>query len=159
MKNYVGVGLSIGTLAALWTQVSVWTGLITWVGFVAWATYFAAGAGATGLSRGLLANLSGVVYGWLAVGFLGVATFPGALAVGVGVIALFMCLQAGFGPLSFIPGAFVGAASFVGTEFAFWPTVIALVIGAGLGWLSGSLGARIQSGLVKQQPTAEASPG
>lgn len=158
MKNYLGVGISIGVLAALWTQVSVVAGLITWVGFVAWATYFAAGGGFIGLRNGLLANLSGVVYGWLVAQFLGFATFPGALAVAVGVIALLMCLQAGFAPLSFIPGAFVGAASFFGTEFAFWPTVLALVIGAGLGWLSGALGAKIQAGVGKPAPGAEASP-
>lgn len=154
MKNYLGIGISIGTLAALWTQASVSAGLITWVGFVAWATYFAAGAGRTGLVRGLLANLSGAVYGWLVVELLTVAAFPGALALGVGVIALLMCLQAGYPPLSFIPGAFVGAASLFGTSAAFWPTVLALVVGACLGWLSGLLGARLQSGLVKAPPAA-----
>lgn len=157
MKNYLGVGVSIGVLAAVWTQASVELGLITWVGFVAWATYFAAGGGATGLRNGLLANLSGVVYGWLVAQFLTVATFPGALAVAVGVIALAMCLQAGFAPLSFIPGAFVGAASFFGTQFALWPTVLALVIGAALGWLSGVLGAKIQA-VVGPPPSAEATP-
>lgn len=157
MKNYIGIGLSIGVLAAVWTQVSVTAGLITWVGFVAWATYFAAGGGSTGLRNGLLANLSGVVYGWLVAQFLSLATFPGALAIAVGVIALLMCLQAGFAPLSFIPGAFVGAASFFGTEFAFWPTVLALVIGAGLGWLSGTLGGKIQSGLRKPEPAVKAT--
>lgn len=157
MKNYLGVGISIGVLAAAWTQASVSLGLITWVGFVAWATYFAAGGGVTGLRNGLLANLSGVVYGWLVAQFLTVASFPGALALAVGVIALAMCLQAGFAPLSFIPGAFVGAASFFGTQFAFWPTVLALAIGAALGWLSGVLGAKIQAA-VGRTASAEATP-
>ncbi|NUR15092.1 MAG: hypothetical protein HOQ13_02100 [Dermatophilaceae bacterium] len=46
--------------------------------------------------------------------------------------------------LSFIPGAFPGTAVFFGASFAFWPTVIALVVGACLGWASGILGERIQ---------------
>lgn len=154
MKNYVGVAVSIGVLAAAWTQVSVWLGLITWVGFLAWACYFAAGAGRDGLVRGLASNLSGAVYGWLVAAFIGYATFSGGLAIGVGVIAALMCLQASWSPLSFIPGAFVGAAAYFGTAFAFWPTVLALVIGALLGLTSGLLGERIQA-LLPVPPVAE----
>lgn len=145
MKPYIGVGLSVGLLAGIWTQVSVELGLITWVAFVAWACFYAAGGGALGFRKGLAANLSGVIYGWLVALLITVADFPGILAVGVGVAALAMCLQAGWAPLSFIPGAFAGTAVFFGTAFSFWPTVIALVIGAGLGWASAVLGDRIQA--------------
>lgn len=145
MKPYIGVGLSVGVLAGIWTQVSTQTGLITWVAFVAWACYFAAGGGALGFRRGLAANLSGVIYGWLVALLVTVADFPGVLAVGIAGAALAMCLQAGWAPLSFIPGAFAGTAVFFGTALSFWPTVIALVIGAGLGWASAVLGDRIQA--------------
>ena len=145
MKPYIGVGLSVGLLAGIWTQVGVEFGLITWVAFVAWACFFAAGGGALGFRKGLAANLSGVIYGWLVALLITVADFPGILAVGVAVAALAMCLQAGWAPLSFIPGAFAGTAVFFGTAFLFWPAVIALVIGAGLGWASEVLGARIQA--------------
>lgn len=144
MRPFIGVGISIGVLAAIWTESSVQLGLITWVGFVAWACFYAAGGGFGGFRRGLAANLSGAVYGWLVGLFVGVATFPGALAIAVGVIALAMCLQAGWRPLSFIPGAFAGTAAFFGAGLAFWPTVMALVLGAALGWASEVLGARIQ---------------
>ena len=112
MKNYIGVGVSIGVLAGIWTALSTnitSITLITWVGFAAWACYFAAGGGVTGLRNGLASNLSGAVYGWLVVEFIGHVAFKGNLAIAVGVIALAMCLQAAWAPLSFIPGAFVGA--------------------------------------------------
>ncbi|TQS88304.1 DUF1097 domain-containing protein [Arthrobacter sp. TS-15] len=145
MKPYIGVGLSVGVLAGIWTQVSVELGLITWVAFVAWACFFAAGGGATGFAKGLAANLSGVTYGWLVALLTTVADFPGILAIGVAVAALAMCLQAGWAPLSFIPGAFAGTAVFFGTQLSFWPTTVSLIIGAGLGWLSAFLGDRIQT--------------
>ena len=53
---------AVGVLAGLWTQVSVELGLITWVAFVSWATFFAAGGGREGLTKGLAANLSGVAW-------------------------------------------------------------------------------------------------
>lgn len=149
MKPYIGVGLSVGILAGIWTQASIELGLVTWVAFIAWACFFAAGGGASGFRKGLAANLSGVAYGWLVALLTTAADFPGVLAIGVGVAALAMCLQAGWKPLSFIPGAFAGTAAFFGTSLALWPTVVALVIGAGLGWASAVLGDRLQGFLVK----------
>ncbi|SFT92156.1 Protein of unknown function [Arthrobacter sp. ov118] len=73
------------------------------------------------------------------------ADFPGMLAIGVSVAALAMCLQAGWAPLSFIPGAFAGTAVFFGAQLSFWPTTVSLIIGTGLGWLSALLGDRIQT--------------
>lgn len=155
MKGYLGVAVSIGVLAAVWTQVSVSLELVTWVGFLAWACYFAAGGGRTGFARGTAANLSGLVYGRLVAAFIGAVSFPGALAVAVGVVAALVCVQAGWAPLSFIPGAFVGAAAHFGTAFSFWPTAIALVAGALLGWASGVLGARLQVMATRRTPSAE----
>ena len=156
MKQYLGVGLSVGLLAGIWTQVSVDLGLVTWGAFIAWACFFAAGGGATGYRKGLAANLSGVVYGWLVGMVAGAVAFPGVLAVGIAVAALAMCLQAGWAPLSFIPGAFAGAAAYFGTALDFWPTVTALVIGSVLGWLSAVLGGRIQSWVSKSAATTAA---
>lgn len=158
MKNYLGIGISIGVLAGVWTALStniVMTSmpLITWVGFAAWACYFAAGAGVSGLTKAVATNLSGAAYAWLAVAFVGAAAFNGNLAIAVGVIALLMCLQASISVLSFIPGAFIGAASYFGTTLSFWPTVVALVIGALFGFASGWLGEKIQAMVVKPGPT------
>jgi hypothetical protein len=93
----------------------------------------------------LAANLSGDLYGFLAAWATTVADFPGVLAVGVGIAALVMCLQPGW--VSFIPVA--GTAEFFGTALSFWPTVLALVIRAGLGRVSAVLGSRLQARLSK----------
>lgn len=160
MKSFLGVGLAVGVLAGAWTQVSVELALITWVAFVAWATFFAAGGGRAGFTKGLAANLSGVAWAWLASLALERATFNGAVAIAVTVLGLVLCLQAALPLLSFIPGAFVGTAVFFGTGFDLTGTVLALVVGAALGWLSEALAARIQS-VVDGHPAADAvlAPG
>lgn len=145
MKNLLGIGISIGVLAGLWTFASAELGLITWVAFAAWALFFAAGANATAYRTTLAATLSGVFWAYLVSLVLQVAGGNVVLAVAVGVIALAMCLQAAVPLLGFIPGAFVGAAVLFGTTFDVVGTVLALVLGASLGWLSAVLGAKIQS--------------
>ena len=158
MKSYLGVGASVGVLAGIWTQVSVQLGLVTWVAFIAWACYFAAGGGFSGFRNGLAANLSGVVWGWLASLAAARLTFGGALAIIVTVLAFVLCFQAAVSWLSFIPGAFAGTAVFFGTSFAFWPTVLALVVGACLGWASGILGERIQTAVDGRPVAGSAEP-
>ncbi|MGA8209113.1 MAG: DUF1097 domain-containing protein [Nocardioidaceae bacterium] len=56
----LGIAISVGVLAGLWTFVSVEVGLITWVPFIAWACFFAAGGVPRGLREGLDANLARV---------------------------------------------------------------------------------------------------
>ncbi|MGG5258898.1 DUF1097 domain-containing protein [Phycicoccus avicenniae] len=155
MKSYIGVAVSIGVLAGVWTQVSTELGLVTWIAFIVWAGFFAAGGGRDGFVRVLASALSGVLYGWLAVWFAGHVPVPGALAIGVAVIAAAMCLQAGWHVLSFIPGAFFGAASLFGNAVDVWPTVLAIVIGAVLGWASAVAGARIQAMVDGRSPAAQ----
>jgi hypothetical protein len=111
---------------------------------VAWALYFATGTKMTGIRTTLASTLSGVFWAWLLSLVLPLATFPGALAVLVGVLALVLCLQAAVPALSFIPGGFIGAAVLFGTSFAVWQTALALVLGVGFGWASDLVGARIQ---------------
>ena len=157
MRNYLGVGISIGVLAGLWTQVSVELKLVTWVAFVAWACFYAAGGGRDGYTRGLAANVSGAVWGYLVSLLIKQVTFNGALAIAVAVIAFAMCVQAAVPMLSFIPGAFAGAASFFGTGFDLTGTLLALVIGASLGWLSAVLAARIQAAVDRGATSAPAA--
>src|ERR671920_1999966 len=146
MDVLVALAISIGILIALWTYVALGlAALPVWAGIVAWGCFFAAGGKTTGLTKTIAANLSGVVWAFLALeasrrlgGYLPV------LSVLVGVAALFMVLQAKIPALSFIPGAFLGAATavsvVVGAGAAFphpcSKTVIALVAGAVLGYLS-----------------------
>lgn len=163
MNPYAAVGITIGVLAGIWTEVSTSFGLITWVAFAAWACFFAAGAKRGGFFTTLPSNLSGVVYGWLIVWAAGaIGGWPGALAVSVAVGAFLMCLQANWKVLSFIPGAFVGTACFFGTSGNFSGTVIALVAGVSLAWLSGWTAELLVAATTKQvalvAPTASQVP-
>ena len=125
MKRLVAVGLSIGVLAGLFTwfafgvltEIGSWkTPLVVWVGFAAWACFYAAGGGTKSLVTNLGSVSSGVVWGFLIV-FVWKnvsVTSMALLGLCVGVGAFLMCIQASVPALSFIPGAFIGAASYFG---------------------------------------------
>ena len=142
MDALVALGLSIGILIAGWTYVALGPGALpVWAGIVAWGCFFAAGGKTQGLVKTVASNLSGVLWAFLAItlsqqlgGGLGV------LSVLVGLAALFMVVQAKIPALSFIPGAFLGAATavsvVVGANGTWTRTIVALVAGAVLGYLS-----------------------
>lgn len=146
MDVLVALAISIGILIAVWTYVALGVAALpVWAGIVAWGCFFAAGGKTTGLTKTIASNLSGVVWAFLAL--KAAESFGGGLPVlsaMVGVAALFMVLQAKISLLSFIPGAFLGAATAVsvvvgaGTTFPnpWIRTVIALVVGAVLGYVS-----------------------
>jgi hypothetical protein len=136
MHLLVALGLSIGVLAGLWTEASVATGLITWVAFVAWAAFYAAGGKKEGLIKLVPANLLGVVWGILAVYFTKIVVIPYALGIGVAIAVFLICIQAYWKVLSFIPGCVIGFACYFGSNFDWKGTVIALVLGAVLGFIS-----------------------
>jgi hypothetical protein len=146
MDVLVALAISIGVLIAAWTYVALDVAqLPVWAGIVAWGCFFAAGGKTTGLSKTIASNLSGVVWAFLAL--WASSRFGGGtptLSLLVGLAALGMVLQSRIPALSFIPGAFLGAATavsvVVGAGAAFphpWiKTVIALVAGAVLGYVS-----------------------
>jgi hypothetical protein len=145
MDVLVALAISIGVLIAVWTYVALGVAALpVWAGIIAWGCFFAAGGKTTGLTKTIASNLSGVVWAFLALyaaRSLGGGT-P-VLSVLVGVAALFMVLQSRIATLSFIPGAFLGAATAVsvvvgaqGTPHPWIKTIIALVVGALLGYLS-----------------------
>ena len=163
IKPLLGIGISVGVLAGLWTYVSVELTLVTWVAFIAWACFFAAGGGTTGLAKGLAANVAGVFWGWvISQGLDHVSSTTLALAVMVTVVGFVLCIEAALPLLSFIPGGFAGTAIFFGTGFDLSGALIAIVSGAVLGLVSEWAGARIQSAVSRPsvQPAAgpEASP-
>jgi Protein of unknown function (DUF1097) len=154
MDVLVALAISIGILIAGWTYVASAevANLPVWAGIVAWGCFFAAGGKTTGLTKTIASNLSGVV--WAFIALWAFARFGGGtamLSLLVGLAALFMVLQSRIAPLSFIPGAFLGAATavsvVVGAGAAFphpWvKTIIALVAGAVLGYLSEMLAGAI----------------
>ena len=142
MDALVALGLSIGILIAGWTYVALGPGALpVWAGIVAWGCFFAAGGKTSGLTKTIASNLSGVLWAFLAI--TASQRFGGGvpvLSVLVGFAALFMVLQAKIPALSFIPGAFLGAATavsvVVGANGSWVRTIVALVAGAVLGYLS-----------------------
>lgn len=153
MKSLLGIGISVGVLAGLWTYTSVELTLITWVAFVAWACFFAAGGGTTGLVKGLAANVAGVFWGWMiSQGLETVSASTLALALMVTVVGFILCVEAALPVLSFIPGGFAGTAVFFGTAFDLTGVLVAIVAGALLGIVSEKLGAQIQSAVDGRAP-------
>ena len=156
MDVLVALAISIGILIAGWTYVAVGpAALPVWAGIVAWGCFFAAGGKTTGLTKTIVSNLSGVVWAFLALwAWRQFGEGLPLLSVLVGLAAFFMVIQAKLPALSFIPGAFIGAATAVsvvvgaGTTFPHpWvKTIIALVAGAVLGYVSemlaGAIGGR-----------------
>ena len=157
MDVLVALGVSIGILIAAWTYIALGTAaaLPVWAGIVAWGCFFAAGGKTTGLTKTIASNVSGVFWAFVALYLSASLPGIGALSLLVGVAALFMVLQSKIPALSFIPGAFLGAATavsvVVGAEGKFphpWArTVVALVLGAVFGYLS-----EILAGAIARKP-------
>ena len=142
MDVLVALAISIGILIAGWTYVALGVAALpVWAGIVAWGCFFAAGGKTTGLTKTIASNLSGVF--WAFVALKATDSFGGGLPVlsaMVGLAALVMVLQAKISALSFIPGSFLGAATavsvVVGAKGTWTSTIIALVAGAVLGYVS-----------------------
>lgn len=142
MDALLALALSIGVLIAGWTYLALGVAALpVWAGIIAWGSFFAAGGKTTGLAKTIAANLSGVLWAFLAL--LLWHRFGGGvpmLSLLVGIAAFIMVMQAKIPALSFIPGAFLGAATavgvVVGANGTYTSTVIALVAGALFGYLS-----------------------
>ena len=142
MDVLVALAISIGILIAGWTYVALGVAALpVWAGIIAWGCFFAAGGKTTGLTKTIASNLSGVFWAFLAL--KATESFGGGLPVlsaMVGLAAFFMVLQAKISSLSFIPGSFLGAATavsvVVGAKGTWTSTIIALVAGAVLGYVS-----------------------
>ncbi len=142
MDALVALALSIGILIAGWTYLALGVAALpVWAGIVAWGCFFAAGGKTAGLTKTIASNLSGVLWAFLAL-YLGNRFGGGVpmLSLLVGIAAFIMVLQAKIPALSFIPGAFLGAATavsvVVGASGTYTNTIIALVAGAVFGYLS-----------------------
>jgi uncharacterized protein DUF1097 len=142
MDVLVALGLSIGLLIAGWTYVALGVAALpVWAGIVAWGCFFAAGGKTAGLTKTIASTLSGVLWAYLALtAWNKLGGGVPVLSVLVGVAALFMVLQSRIPALGFIPGAFLGAATavsvVVGANGSWSKTIIALVAGAVLGYVS-----------------------
>lgn len=155
MDALVALALSIGILIAGWTYIALGVAALpVWAGIVAWGCFFAAGGKTAGLTKTIAANLSGVLWAFLAL-YLWNRLGGGVpmLSALVGVAAFIMVMQAKIPALSFIPGAFLGAATavsvVVGANGTWSSTVIALVAGAIFGYVSEML-----AGAIGRKPAA-----
>lgn len=140
MDMLTALALSIGVLIALWVKVGTMASLLVPAGIVAWACFFAAGGKVQGLQKTVAATLSGVVWVWLAMTLVGMMSMGSWAWVIIGVVAFILVLQSKVPALSFIPGAFCGAAV---TAWAaptdlkgYLMVAVALVAGAVLGYVS-----------------------
>jgi hypothetical protein len=157
VRRLIALGISIGVLAGIftWFALSVaaigsWKApFVVWVGFAAWAVFYAAGGRMPGLVKTLASTVSGLVWGWLILWAATHVSAGSAAALGLFVAlgAFGMCIQAAWGPLAFIPGAFVGAAAYFGNAGVFWATLVSLVLGALLAFASELLADVIEKAL------------
>ena len=111
MTYLFAVGITVGILAGAWVYAGGTLGFVGFAGFLGWATYFAAGGGKKGIISTLCSNLSGVFWGvitiWAATTFTAVPSLFFTIA-----FAAIMCWQAKLNLLEFIPGTFIGNATF-----------------------------------------------
>ena len=161
MGFITAVGITIGILAGLWTYASLSLGLLTWAAFLSWASFYAAGGKPEGLKKALLANLSGVVWGFLALQGATLLT-PAvgqapAFGIAVAIAAAGMCWQARLALLGFIPGAFLGCAGFVGAGFDLKAILIALVAGGLLAYLSELAATALVTATAAKKPVQQAA--
>lgn len=139
-----------GLASVPWTYAFVaGVGLPLWPAFIASATFFSTEMGVTGLVRGYLSNLSGIVYGaatlWLVDTYFGGGVV--ALSFVVGAFMLLASLHEAVPPVSFTPGGFFGYATLFSVHAAehsafgvgglpgeFLAAVAAMLIGAVIGY-------------------------
>ncbi len=140
MDMLTALAVSIGVLIALWVKVGPMASLAVPAGIVAWALFFAAGGKTQGLQKVIASTLSGVVWVWLAQTLIGALSMGSMTWIVIGVVAFFLVIQSKLPMLSFIPGAFCGAAVTAWAAPAdpkgYVMVAVALVAGAVLGYLS-----------------------
>jgi hypothetical protein len=140
MDMLMALAVSIGVLIALWVKVGTMASLAVPAGIVAWALFYAAGGKTQGLQKVIASTLSGVVWVWLANTLIGAMNMGSMAWIIIGVVAFLLVIQSKLPVLSFIPGAFCGAAV---TAWAaptnpqgYLMVAVALVAGAVLGYVS-----------------------
>lgn len=142
----IATWLFLGPLAAMNLQI--------WQAFVAWGCFYHSGGKTDGLKKTAICMSFGALIGMLSVllagqlGMLGALAVPVAVGIGVAV----MVLAAHLPLLSTIPASVYGFASVAGLILlgkdmspmnAIVPTIVSIVIGAGFGWVSETIGGKL----------------
>ncbi|WKY45043.1 DUF1097 domain-containing protein [Eubacteriaceae bacterium ES2] len=166
MAYLIAIGLTAGIIAGVFSHLVFIAGVlpvIVWIAFAGEATFFAAGGKNMGLLKGLVSNLAGVLWGAFIFLVSGAWSSPFALGIAVFLAVVIMCVEAKIDFLSFIPGAFIGAACLFGSASEVHPTgditgvLIALLCGAIMGWVAEKAAGPIAGFISKKFPEKEAA--
>jgi Protein of unknown function (DUF1097) len=140
MDMLMAMAVSIGVLIAVWVKLGAMASLAVPAGIVAWALFYAAGGKMQGLQKVVASTLSGVVWVWIAMTLIGAMNMGSLTWIIIGVVGFILVIQSKLPALSFIPGAFCGAAVTAWAAPAdpkgYIMIAVALVAGAVLGYLS-----------------------
>lgn len=156
MNALNAISVSVGLLVGLWCYATLGyfePKVMTWITFLTWASFFAAGGGTGGLTKAIAGAFAGALVSAAVVfanGLLGGGVSGVGLVIFSGLLAVLgwaLCQLSRVSVLSFIPGAFIGAASFFGAgatldQKLFW-VLVSIVCGAVMGYLSERLGAAL----------------
>ena len=110
MDMLMALALSIGILIAAWVKLGPMANLAVPAGIIAWGCFFAAGGKMQGLQKTVAATISGVFWVWLAMTLIGMMNMGDVAFIIIGIVAFILVMQSKVALLSFIPGAFCGAA-------------------------------------------------
>jgi hypothetical protein len=164
--KFVPLSLSVGVLAAIWTYASIKLGWPTWAAFIGWAFFFVAGGDTKALTKAGVPAIAGVVLGHVALyglklqGELGII----AISVLVGLAALVLVVAMNWPAMALAPSAFAAFAAFFAFTFGtfrsdnffafanIFYTLLGLLIGLALGWVSVTLPTFFEKGAKKPSP-------
>ena len=140
MDALIANAISMGILAWIWANVSAALGAATWAGFMGTTTYYASGERfIKGWVKGIIANMSGVLWAIVCVEVSKVLHLPNIVAIMTGVISFGIVAQAKWKTLAFIPGVFIGCSTTFGMlamNGTYFSSVAALLMGSVVGLLS-----------------------
>ncbi len=153
MNGLNAISLSVGLCVGVWCFATLGylePKVMTWITFLTWASFFAAGGGTTGLKKAVASAFSGALIS-AAVVWLNSQVGGGVQGVGLVIFSVLLaalgwvlCQLSKIDLLSFIPGAFIGAASFFGAgaplgDKLAW-VLVSILCGAAMGLVSEKIG-------------------
>ncbi|MDO9315254.1 MAG: DUF1097 domain-containing protein [Burkholderiaceae bacterium] len=156
MNALNAISLSVGLWVGIWCFATLGflePQVMTWITFLTWASFFAAGGGKVGLTKSIASAFAGTLISaavvWLN-GYLGGGVQGFGLLIFSALLALLgwsLCQLSKIDLFSFIPGAFIGAASFFGAGAPLdaklgW-VLVSIICGAVMGLVSERVGQSI----------------
>ena len=119
MDLITSLAVSIGLLGGVATYLYLTVGTIQiWIGFLGWASFYHCGGGNDGLKNSIIANIWGVVCGFVALLLITQVNvgIPGVLwaSIAVAICAFVLVIGAKVEALAAIPAAVYGYASVAG---------------------------------------------